>query len=270
MTIQQYNEYGKFLDDTLRLETYPIAVKFFDNLEDIPKNAIFPKRDMGKHMAFCQAKAMTRMRGMTIALTKEDHWCWNPLIAFGMVDCTPGTDYFNVIKKYIGVPADKADEFLANFPRLELGKCKAVVTSPLHIAEFEPDVILVYSNTMQLNMMLRAVKSMTGTYVKSEFDGIDSCAYATVPPVLNGEYRVTVPDPGDVERARAGKDEMIFSIPPHKLEEVCTGLKGFEKFHMDYRNTPWLFPFDFERPPFYNEVFEMWGLEKGEDWNKVR
>ena len=52
MTIQQYNEYGKFLDDTLRLETYPIAVKFFDNLEDIPKNAIFPKRDMGKHMAF--------------------------------------------------------------------------------------------------------------------------------------------------------------------------------------------------------------------------
>ena len=41
MTIQQYNEYGKFLDDTLRLETYPIAVKFFDNLEDIPKDAIF-------------------------------------------------------------------------------------------------------------------------------------------------------------------------------------------------------------------------------------
>ena len=62
---------------------------------------------------------------------------------------------------------------------------------------------------------------------------------------------------------------MIFSIPPQKLEEVCAGLKGFEAFHMDYRNTPWLFPFDFERPPFYNEVFEMWGLEKGEDWNKV-
>ena len=32
MTIQQYNEYGKFLESTLRLETYPIAVKFFDNI----------------------------------------------------------------------------------------------------------------------------------------------------------------------------------------------------------------------------------------------
>ena len=47
MTIQQYNEYGKFLESTLRLETYPIAVKFFDNLEDIPKDAILNKMGQG-------------------------------------------------------------------------------------------------------------------------------------------------------------------------------------------------------------------------------
>lgn len=270
MTVQQYNEYGKFIENTLRLESYPLAIKWFDNLDDIPKDAIFPKRDLGHHMAFCQAKAMSRMRGATIALAKDDHWCWNPLIAFGMVDCTPGTEYFDIIKKYIGVPQEKAEQFLADFPRLELGKCKAVVTSPLYKCEFEPDIIVIYSNTMQLNTMLRAVKSMTGTYVRSEFDGIDSCAYATVPPFLNGQYRVTVPDPGDVERARAGKDEMIFSVPTGKLEELCKGLKMIEDMHMDYRNTPWCYPLDFERPPFYNEIFEMWGLDKGEDWGKVK
>ena len=23
---------------------------------------------------------------------------------------------------------------------------------------------------------------------------------------------------------------------------------------------------DFPRPPFYNKLFELWGLEQGEDW----
>ena len=266
MTIEQFNEYGKELERTLRLETYPLAIKWYEDVKNVPAEVVFPKRDLGKHMAFCQAKAMARMRGMTIAMTKEDHWCWNPLIAFGLVDCSPGSKNFEIIKQYIGVPEDKADAFLANFPRFELGKYDSLVVAPLFKAAFEPDIILIYSNTMQLNTMLRAIKSMTGDYVKSEFDAIDSCAYATVPPILNGQYRITVPDPGDVERARAGKDEIILSVPINKLEELMTGLKLLEKMGMDYRNAHWCMPLDFARPPFYNEIYEMWELDKGEDW----
>lgn len=266
VTVKEYNQYGEFIEKTLRLDTYPLAIKWFAHGEALPEKAIRPMRDLGKHMAFCQAKAMARMRGMTIAMAKEDHWCWNPLISFGMVDCRKGSKEFEIIKKYIGVPPEKADDFLEAFPRLELGKYEYVVVSPLKDAEFEPDMILIYSNTMQLNCILRAVKMMTGTYLKSEFDCIDSCTYSTVPPFYSGEYRITVPDPGDVERARAGKDEMIFSVPPQRLQELCTGLEAMDKRGLDYRHAKLCMPLDFERPPFYNEIFEMWGLDKGTDW----
>lgn len=35
------------------------------------------------------------------------------------------------------------------------------------------------------------------------FDGIDSCIYCTVPTYKDGVFRVTFPDPGEVECARA-------------------------------------------------------------------
>ena len=266
MDIQTLNEQAHRLDDLLRLDTFPLAVKWYENVEDVPESAIFPMRDMGKHAALCQAFSLARMRGMSIAMEVRDHWCWNPLVAFGMVDCSPGTKPFEVIKPLIGVPPEKAETFLANFPRLELGKYKAMVIAPLYKADFMPDVILIYSNTAQLNSMLRAVKAQTGELVKSEFDGIDSCAYATVPTMLTREFRVTLPDPGDVERARAGKDEIIFSVPPEKFHFILDGLEMMEKYGMSYRTAPVVMPLDFERPPFYNEVFKLWGLDQGEDW----
>jgi len=264
--IQTLNEQARRLDDLLRLETYPLAVKWYEDARDVPAGAMFPMRDKGKHIALCQAFSLARMRGMTVAMEIRDHWCWNPLVAFGMVDCSPGSKAFEVIKPLIGVPPKDADDFLARFPRLEAGKYKAVVVAPLYKADFMPDVILIYSNTAQLNMMLRAVKSQTGELVKSVFDGIDSCAYATVPTMLTREFRITIPDPGDVERARAGKDEIIFSVPPEKLHLILDGLERLSEHGMTYRTAPVVLPFDFERPPFYNELFKIWGLDQGEDW----
>lgn len=266
MDIQKLQEQARRLDDLLRLETFPLAVKWYEKAEDVPEDAVFPMRDWGKHIALCQAFSLARMRGQTVAMDIRDHWCWNPLVAFGMVDCSPGSKAFEVIKPLIGVPPEKADEFLANFPRLERGKYQVVVVAPLHKAGFEPDVILIYSNTAQLNSMLRAVKAQTGELVKSEFDGIDSCAWATVPTMLRREFRITLPDPGDVERARAGKGEIIFSVPPEKFHLIVEALEGMEKFGMSYRTAPVVMPMDFERPPFYNEVFKIWGLDQGRDW----
>jgi uncharacterized protein (DUF169 family) len=103
MDIKTINEYGKDLESMMRLRTQPIALKWYENLEDIPKEAIIPKRDLGKHMALCQAFSYARMKGMTVAMTKEDHWCWNPLVGFGQVDCEPGQPAFEEIVKFIGI-----------------------------------------------------------------------------------------------------------------------------------------------------------------------
>ncbi|NLL40031.1 MAG: DUF169 domain-containing protein [Clostridiales bacterium] len=262
MKKEKLNEYGKYLETHLKLRTFPLAVKWYENLDEVPQEAIFPKRDMGKKIAFCQAKAMGRTKGLTIAMTKEDHGCWNPLVGFGCVECLPNTPAFNEIIKYIGIPnMKKAAEFFESFPRLPFDKYKAIVTAPLKSCTFDPDVVIIYANTDQTNYMLRVAKSITGTTTKAELDGIDSCIYATVVPFLTGQFKVTFPDPGDRERALARDDEVIFSIPAVLLDEFIKTLKTMEGFGMAYDFSRTEYPLDFPKPPFYTALFKMWGLE---------
>jgi uncharacterized protein (DUF169 family) len=258
-TIAEFNSYGEELEKTLLLRTSPIAVKMLEKESEIPKEAIRPKRDRGHHLAQCQVFALTRRKGETIAMLKEDNWCWAPLIGYGLV---PPFDEKTISPMiYIVENMKAAKKMLKTFPRLEYGKYIGILTAPLKTASFKPDMILIYSNTAQLRSMLMATKYRTGDLVKTEFDPIDSCVYSVVPVIKSGEYRITLPDPGEYERAMAGEDEIIFSVPAAKLEELITGLRFFEEFKLGYSHlSPQVMP-DFPQPPFYEELFKMWGLD---------
>jgi len=212
---------------------------------DIPEGAIVPKRDRGYHLAQCQAFAMSRRQKETVAMLKEDHWCWAPLMGYGLVEN----------------PHDSFVDAHTSFQCLEYGKYIGIVSAPLKTANFEPDLVLIYSNTAQLRSMLMVAKFQEKSPIPSEFDPIDSCIFSVVPVLLNGQYRITLPDPGDYERAMAGEDEIIFSVPREKLEGLVSGLRqneerksGYTHFYMEMRP-------DFPRPEFYQKLFEKWGLD---------
>jgi uncharacterized protein (DUF169 family) len=213
---------------------------------DIPEGAIRPKKDKGYHLAQCQAFSLSRRQQMTVAMLTEDNWCWAPLLAYGMVK-------------------DPNDEFLnqvATFPRFEYGKYIGVVTAPLKTANFEPDMVMIYSDTAQLREMLMVIKFQEKANIKSEFDPIDSCAYAIVPVIQENQYRITLPDPGEASRALATDDEIILSVPKDRLEKLTEGVKRM----MDMKQNPddWshmLMRPDFPRPDFYEDIFKKLGLE---------
>jgi len=258
-TLSEFSSYGEELEKLLLLRTAPIAVKMLEKEADIPKEAIRPKRDRGHHLAQCQAFALTRRRGETIAMLKEDNWCWAPLIGYGLVKPLDENTISPLI--YIVENMKAARKIAKNFPRLEYGKYIGILSAPLKTASFEPDLVLVYSNTAQLRSMLLAVKYKEGHLVKSEFDPIDSCVYSTVPVILNGQYRITLPDPGEYERAMAEEGEIIFSVPPDKLEELISGLRQLEKIKLGYTHLTMEMRPDFPQPPFYKDLFKMWGLD---------
>jgi uncharacterized protein (DUF169 family) len=245
-TINDYNLYGEKLEKSLLLKTSPIAVKMLEKESDIPEGAIRPKKDRGYHLAQCQAFAMTRRQGMTIAMLKEDHWCWAPLLAYGMVE----DPHHTIVDAFVSLP------------RFEQGKYIGIVTAPLKSANFEPDIVLIYSDTAQLRDMLSAVVFQEKTLVKSEFNPIDSCVYSVVPVIKDGQYRITLPDPGEYSRAFAGDDEIIFSVPKDKIEKLAEGVK--RSAEMKQNADDWshliLRP-DFPRPDFYKELFKKWGLD---------
>ena len=67
--------YDAKLNEYLRLATFPVAVKFLKTWDEAPPRARRPARDLGNKFTTCQAIAMARRTGWTLALGREDSSC---------------------------------------------------------------------------------------------------------------------------------------------------------------------------------------------------
>jgi len=259
----------QLMDKLFRLRYPAVAIKFIEDESQVPENAFRPFRDKGKHIAICQAYAMARRQGKVIYMTKEDQWCWNPLVTYGMVKFERGNPDFDLISSFMGIKdKEKADDFVEKFPKLPYGKYCGTLCAPLDKADFEPDIMLIYCTNAQLRFMLMGVMNQTGEMLDSSFTPLDSCVYSVIPPFHEGNYRITLPDPGEYERALVGEDEIIFTVPYQRMDEFYAGLAYLDGRGQTVNTFSPMMKEDFQRPPFYNTVFEMWGLEQGELWDR--
>ena len=77
-------KHGTEIERLLRMKTYPVAARMLKEKDDVPESAKRPKKDLGYHLALCQAISMARREGESLALLKEDMWCYSPIIGLGM------------------------------------------------------------------------------------------------------------------------------------------------------------------------------------------
>jgi uncharacterized protein (DUF169 family) len=228
-TLPKLNSYGEELEKRLRLKTLPLAIKLLENERDIPDGAIRPKRDLGYHLALCQGFASSRREGTLMAMLKEDMWCSSPVIALGIAEAPEyyleGHTYFPVTASTLEVAKNLAN----TLPRLEYGKCIGVASAPLKTANFEPDLVMIYCDSAQLKSLLSGIKYKEGERVTSTLDPSGACIQSTVPVVENGKCQVAVPCGGDRRWALAQDDEIIFSAPRGKLEDLMLGLRHLDE-----------------------------------------
>jgi uncharacterized protein (DUF169 family) len=256
------NTFGADLERLLLLRTHPIALKMLETEADVPENTVRPKRDRGEHYAVCQVFSLVRRQGMTVAMFLEDHWCFEPIISYGLVE--PPEDYLDgFTNSFFIADREAAARYAREMTRLPVGRYAGVVVGPLDTVGFEPDLVMIYCNPAQLRHLLLALRYPQGTQATSTLDPIGSCVHSVVPSLLSGECAVTVPDPGDFERAGAREDEMVLTVPVSRLRELMDGVYHFEEAGLGFRRfAPMVRP-DFEQPPFYREYFKGWGLDPG-------
>ncbi len=261
MSAEGIEDYGREIERLLLLKTSPVSVKLLEREEDIPKGAIRPKKDRDIHLALCQAFAMSRRQRVAVAMLKEDHWCWAPLIGLGLVEPPQAFREGRTAFPSMVSSLEAARELARTEPRLELRKYVGVISAPLRAAPFDPDAVLIYCNSSQLRTMLLAVKYVEGRRLESTFDPIDSCVHALVPVILTGDYRITLPDPGEYQRALATEDEIIFSMAGAKVRGLISGLRHVEQTGHGYSDFTQDMKPDFRQPDFYRELFKEWGLQ---------
>jgi uncharacterized protein (DUF169 family) len=241
VSVNEFNKYGEQLEKALILRTLPVAVKMLEKESDIPKEAMRPKKDRGCHIAQCQAFALSRREGTTVAMLKEDHWCPTAMMAYGLVD-----------------RPDSVTKWTHPYKCFEKGKYIGMVTAPLKSATFAPDVVLVYSNPAQLRSLLLSMKIDDVPQVGGNFFP-PSCGHSIVNPINTGQCFVVIPDPGEYQRALTQEEEMIFSVPHDKMPGLMAGLKTGGMF--SYRDHNMSMLPDFEQPEFYKDLFKGWGLD---------
>jgi uncharacterized protein (DUF169 family) len=247
LNVKDFNNFGEELERSLVLRTSPIAVKMLKSEADIPKGAFRPKKDKNQHYAQCQVFGLSRRDRMTVAMLKDDNWCLGPLLAYGLVDSPKAQG-----------GAQGGDPKM-QYKRFEYGKYIGIMTGPLKSAAFEPDLVLIYSDTNQLRDMLLSLKEEEKPKVQSNFFPI-SCAFCITNPILDNEYWINLPDPGEYVRALTQPGEMIFSIPVSKLNEFMEGLRKFYKESM-FAHEQMMMDSDFPQPEIYRKMFESWGME---------
>jgi uncharacterized protein (DUF169 family) len=260
-SMETMNAYGSDLLNMLVLRTYPIAIKMLKNESETPKGAVRPKRDLKTHYSACQAFGIVRRRGTTLAMFLEDHWCFEPIIGYGLAE--PPKDFMEGAGSAFFVESKEGAKKRSNeIALLPHGKYAGMVLAPLHKANFSPDLTMIYSNASQLRHMLFAYMQKNGRRVTSTLDPLWSCVHSIVPSLLKGTCEVTVPDPGDFERASTGDDEMIFTVPAANMKELMDGVYHYEKMGMGYRSFGRELKGDFQQPPFYQQYFKQWGLDE--------
>ena len=223
MTI--YNEYSRRIEAQIRPGSHPLAVKLLRNEDEIPPEAKRPRRDYQACLSTCQAFALSRKYGETVAQLLEDMWCPEPVIGFGLQP--PPTYFLKGHNRYPGGVAslEAGAAWAREFPRLPVGRCVGVLSAPLGTASFEPDVAVVYCNSAQLLRFLLAVAYDDGKDLPVVLGGHAACVYAIVPSVLRNRCWVAVPCRGDRGRAGAQDNEVIFSVPKDQIGRVVRGLE---------------------------------------------
>jgi len=241
--LQEFNKYGEDLEQQLIMRSSPVAVKMLEKESDIPEGAVRPSRDRGYHLAQCQAFAMSRREGTTVAMFKEDHWCPTAPMAYGFVD-----------------QPESIKKMTHPYDCFEKGKYSGIVSAPLKTANFMPDVVIMYLNPAKLRSLLLTIPVADVPTVNGHFFP-PSCGWAVVNPMIEKKNYVVIPDPGEYQRALTEEGDMMFSVPKEKMPALMAGLKQNEHSMFAYKEHSMFMQPDFERPEFYKNLFKEWGLE---------
>jgi uncharacterized protein (DUF169 family) len=263
LDIADMHEHARELESLLRLQSMPIALKMLTSEQEIPEDALRPMRDMGHHLSFCQALALTRRRGLTVAETLEDMWCFEPVVGLGFVE--PPQRFLEGHNRYPASAStlEAGATWARNMPRFDYPAYSAVVTAPLESADFEPDIFILYGSPAVMTQIMLAKNWLDGEDILTTMSGHAACVYYVVPALKQQGWRMSIPCGGDLRRTGLDDYSMVFSAPIGVLGDLLAGLRAIRDTGCGLPSSP-SFAVEYPLEESYVEI----GKAIGMDWVK--
>ncbi len=184
MECEELCGYGEELERILRLKTFPIEVKMLEEESQLPPGAYRPLKEEGIRLALCQAFALSRRNGMTVAMLKQDMWCYEPVIGLGLAEAPEVfLEGYPSHPLYTRTP-EAGKRAVSTFPRFQPGKYIGIVFAPLREMSFVPDVVMIYCDPSQLTFLLSSHQYTHGDKIQCILSPGAVCIFSTVPVIL--------------------------------------------------------------------------------------
>ncbi|MHA1276867.1 MAG: DUF169 domain-containing protein [Candidatus Helarchaeota archaeon] len=241
--LAEFREKGKELYNKLRLLTFPVALKFFKDLSEVPEQAQQPSKSMGQQITLCQSFTMARRWGAHLAMTVEDNLCYTSSLVHqweeisvpvkDIITSQVKSGYHKDLNAELAVQAAFA-EFASKKAFEKIKDHKGFVVSPLTRTVIIPDVILLYGDPAQITHTVHAL-SYEGKYlVQSAFIGYgESCLKGVLLPYISKKPQVVLPGTGDRTLGLTKEEEMAIGFPGKLLFYIVDNLfKSGGSFNM--------------------------------------
>lgn len=249
------------LDQHLRTDTPPLAIRVVRAGEALPAKVKRPKADLGIQVSICQGVSLARRYGWSMAMGSEDLICPIAQVAFGFKPAIPFyTDGNLAAGMYVETCAQGAlsEQEVPRFAPEEAG---IVVVAPLARCNFEPQTLLFYGNSAQVMRAATAALWKTGGALTSTTTGRADCADIVIRTAHEQRPQVILPCLGDRIFGQVQDHEMAFATPWSLVGDLLEGLEGTHKGGVRYpipnflRYTP-------QFPPTYQELQRLWDEEE--------
>ncbi len=232
--------------DRFEFDVQPIGVKFLakrpDSIERLDEN-----------LALCEMLKKAQ-EGNAFFADKENHVCDAGPYVLGQVD-VPGPFISGEFGAGLRIFEDarSASRLYHHIPRIGKGVVNYVAFSPLSKLPFDPDVLVILSNTSQTEILLRAMSYRTGKMWSSKCSAAIGCAWIFVFPYITGElnYIMTGLGHGMKRRKLFPEGRQLVSIPFDLLPSMLQTLQDM----------PWVLPaFEPDGPEFVRRLLVKLGI----------
>lgn len=219
---QGYDNISQKLKDDLGLKRSPVAIKFVLREKDLPEG--IPKiSDKVRH---CEM-VMRASNGESFYATAEEQMCKGGAAALGLMEPLEKIktgEFYQELGRFSSIGS--ARKTMDSIPKID-NIMYALVYTPLELANFDPDVIVIFTNPAQAMKLSQALIYTMGGRVEVDFAGIQSiCADAVAGPFLRRRPNITLGCSGSRQYADVKDDEVIVGLTGENIGCVVNAIES--------------------------------------------
>jgi uncharacterized protein (DUF169 family) len=228
------------LNQLLRLRTFPIGMKLFEDVAEMESLSGLRRPASGKTYSTCQLVTQSRMAGFTLGITTDNVPKFSSCSSVIGLDA-PGEIYTSG-RKMEGVwfeNRDAAAAHQAQMPRVSPGRYHGLAVSPLRTARLDPpDICLFYGNPAQMILFINGLQWRNYKRYDFSVTGESACADSWGNALKNRTVSLSIPCYAERRYGGVADEEMLMACPPADLLRAVTGLQGLSKAGLRYPIMP--------------------------------